>query len=89
MGKFKEMEIEAQDAVIADYDTMYEIMPKNEPTNVDLMRMQQKEAILLTKTAKTLLEGMIYRYEYYDADYKTSDIETVIETLKDLKRTLE
>lgn len=89
MGKFKEMNIEAQDAVISDFDTMYEVMPEREPTDADILDMQRKEALLLVKVAKTQLDGILFRHKYYDTPYTAEDIEAILDTVKDLRRILE
>jgi hypothetical protein len=90
MGKFKEMNIEAQDAVISeDYATMYEIMPEREPTDSDIRDMQLQSAITLVEEARDRLNEMIFRHKYYATPYTTEDIEVILDTLKDLRRTLE
>lgn len=89
MGKFKEMNIEAQDAVISDYDAMYEVMPVREPTDADLRKMQVQASFALIEEMENLLGDMLDMKKYYDRPYTTENIETVISVLKDLKRTLQ
>ena len=89
MGKFKEMEIEAQDAVIADYDTMYEIMPEREPTDADLKGMQIQECLLHVEGLETHMNEMLFRAKYYKEGFSAEDFDIIIAKLKDLKRTLE
>ncbi len=89
MGKFKEMEIEAQDAVISDYDAMYEVMPVREPTDAELNAMLTQECLLQIEAIEAQINEMLFRFRYYKEGFEVEDMDRVIVALTKLKRTIQ
>lgn len=89
MGKFKDMVIEAQDAVITDYETMYEIMPQREPTEADLRGMQIKECLILVEELSNHLNERRDRKIYYNEPPTLEDIDHALLIIENLKGILQ